>query len=52
MKLLVRFHGGVGCDRRNSMNLLVSHDGVVCDGCNSMNILVRFHGGVIVYIIR
>jgi len=30
MKLLVRFHGGVGCDGRNSMNLLVrSHGGAV-----------------------
>jgi len=30
MKLLVRFHGGVGCDGRNSMNLFVRfHDGVV-----------------------
>jgi len=33
MKLLVRLHGGVGCDGHNSMNLLVrSHGGVVCDG--------------------
>jgi len=39
MKLLVRFHGGVGCDRRNSMSLLVrSHGGVIFDGRNSMNL--------------
>jgi len=25
---------------------------VVCDRRNSMNLMVRFHGGVIVYIIR
>jgi len=29
MKLLVRFHGGVGCDGCNSMNLVVIFHGSI-----------------------
>jgi len=45
MNLLVRSHGGVLCDGRNSINLLVrAHGGA--------NLLVRFRGGASTYIIK